>query len=71
MPAAVFIGTDGNSIWYIQSTDDDGSSWLPAELVELGPTTVGLPTLRAFGSPQHACVAWRLDSQIVKFARKN
>jgi len=74
-PAAAYVGAGGTVLYYIQAVDDSGNSWLPAAVVENNPVGLATATMRALGSPQHACIAYRqnkLDPAAgeIKFARK-
>lgn len=75
-PAVAYIGAGGLTLYYREAIDTSGNSWLPAEIIESNPRGLGAATLEALGSPQHACIAYRVnkldpDAGEVKFARKN
>lgn len=72
-PAAAYVEVVGlnQTLRYLQAIDDNGTSWFPAEEVETGTNALDLAVLKAFGSPEHACIAYRVGSGEIRFARKN
>jgi hypothetical protein len=75
-PAVVYLTNLDKTLVYRQAIDLEGNSWFPPDVVESNEAGMGIPTLAAFGTPQHACVAYRINrvepnAGEVKFARKD